>query len=243
MTSCLVALLWQSSDGGARPSSTHPMSRHLLFLLAMLLYYASPTVRAQEAADRPALAVGDQWVMRNVDLWTGQEVHRLRFEIVQAEASKVTLLETTMAIKEGGSGGQVRRTMDPNTWTFDDAERGASSVNLAFPLVSGKKWTAEFKTPSGNPNYQIPHTRTASVEAWESVTVPAGTFKALRVAYVDRVMLFIGDGIFPAYIEERVWYVPAVKWYVKREEIVRNPLKKIETQFREELLEFRLGKP
>lgn len=220
------------------------MNRSLLVLAAALVY--SPVAsfaQAQAAAERPVLAVGDQWVMRKTDLWTGQEVHQVRSEVTRAGVSEVTLVQTIVAVKDRAVGGQEQMTVDAVTWTFADAQRKGSSVNLAFPLMPGKKWNSEFKTLSTNPNYQIPHTRSAHVEGWESVTVPAGTFNALRVAYVDRVMLFIADGIFPAYIEERVWYVPEVKWYVKREEIVRNPLKKIETQFREELMEVKVSKP
>ncbi len=194
-----------------------------------------------DAVNAPRLAAQDQWTMRRVDLWTGREVQRVRSEVARVDERSATLLRTALSAEAGAPTPAKTVTLDLRTLTFDEPERSASSLDFAFPLTVGKKWTAEFKTPSGNPNYQVPHTRSAHVEGWETVAVPAGTFKALRISYVDRVMLFIGDGIFPAYINETRWYAPEVKWYVKREEVVRNPLKKIETQVREELVDFKLA--
>jgi hypothetical protein len=199
---------------------------------------------AQKTVERPSLAVGDQWTMRKVDLWTRREVGRTRWEVAQVGDTEATLVQSVVATGTTAAEPPQRKAVDARTWTFADSNRNGNSVELAFPLMVGKKWTSEFKTAhASSTSHLIPHSRSAHVEGWESVTVPAGTFMAMRISYVDRIMLSITDATFPAYIHETVWYVPSVKWYVKREEVVRNPLKKIETQTLEELVDMKLSAP
>jgi hypothetical protein len=218
-------------------------SRFLAVAAAMVLLAAAHAhAHAQEAADRPVLRVGDRWVMARTDLWTGREIARTRTEVGAVDAGSVTVVHRTSS-PAGDTAVQEVAALDPETFTFASASRTGSLVELAFPLVVGKKWTSEFRTPSPLPSYVIPHARTAQVEAWETVRVPAGSFQALRISYTDRLMLFIGDGIFPAYVNEKVWYAPAAKWPVRRETTVLNPLRKVETQTREELVEYRLAPP
>jgi hypothetical protein len=56
-------------------------------------------------------------------------------------------------------------------------------MNYEWPLAVGKAWRSQLtmtRYPSGQ---QVPMTIEGKVEAWEDVTVPAGTFKAYRMTW------------------------------------------------------------
>jgi hypothetical protein len=220
---------------------SHPLVTVALALAALLPSFAA--AQPSSPVDRPAFAAGDQWVMRRIDLWTNRETARTRYEVSKLDRDGMTIVRGGAGGSDGAAATQEAVAVDPATLTFADPRRSGPRVDLAFPLAIDKEWTTEFKEPLDMvPGQLVPHTRVARVERWESVTVPAGTFDALRIAYVDRVMLFAGDGIFPAYINETLWYAPQAPWFVRREVVVRNPLKKIETQTRDELVEMRLAR-
>ncbi|MGO9449660.1 MAG: hypothetical protein ACLQDV_01255 [Candidatus Binataceae bacterium] len=81
-----------------------------------------------------------------------------------------------------------------------------------FPLTPGKTWTAESK-------WKIPDIQQAGrsdvdgkVGDWEQVTVPAGTYRALKV---DVTIRLIGRLGFNNTTTITYWYVPEVNRYVK----------------------------
>jgi len=81
-----------------------------------------------------------------------------------------------------------------------------------FPLTPGKTWkqTAKWQTPaasiSGKEEVE------GKVVGWEQVTVPAGTYKAMRVDINDRV---IGRAGAHDLISLSYWYAPEVNRFVK----------------------------
>lgn len=106
---------------------------------------------------------------------------------------------------------------DPDTgnWiaTLDDRGielRSATpdSGDNAWPLFAGKEWTAEFTYRNQDPSFTIDGMTTFwQVEAEEQVTVPAGTFKTLR--------LQSRPGHRNAVLITR-WYAPELGLNVKR---------------------------
>ena len=68
----------------------------------------------------------------------------------------------------------------------------------------------------------IPDHRTATVEGWETVRVPAGEFRALRVLNEGSRRVHRKDGEFYESVRELVWYSPQAKSYVRRETWVRQ---------------------
>lgn len=58
-------------------------------------------------------------------------------------------------------------------------------IDYAWPLAVGKTWSAEHSVTVHASGARVPYRREYRVEALESVTVPAGTFKAWRLFWKD----------------------------------------------------------
>ena len=58
-------------------------------------------------------------------------------------------------------------------------------VGFAFPLAVGKAWTGDHKMTVVARNTVVPMKVDYKVQAYESVTVPAGTFMAFKTVYTD----------------------------------------------------------
>jgi hypothetical protein len=56
-------------------------------------------------------------------------------------------------------------------------------LDYDWPLVVGKTWTKSYKMTVHAKNQVIPFDAAYKVEAYEDVTVPAGTFKAFRISF------------------------------------------------------------
>jgi hypothetical protein len=78
-------------------------------------------------------------------------------------------------------------------------------LNWEWPLEVGKTWTREQRVTIHAMKRTVPYTLTQKVEAYEDVTVPAGTFKAFKVSTVTS----LGD-------ENVVWFSPAHGVFVKQ---------------------------
>jgi len=120
-------------------------------------------------------------------------------------------------------GTAAASTVDPRAGTYLVRQLGASKAlleYLPYALADGAPPGA-WPAPSGYPTYATPYLEwTYQVKAggWESVTVPAGTFRALKVEvegnrgqdpdpiwWPKQAMRFV----------HTIWYVPEAKRYVK----------------------------
>ena len=81
-----------------------------------------------------------------------------------------------------------------------------------FPLAPGESWaqSAHWETPALN--VQGTEEVRGKVIGWETTTVPAGTYKALRVEIRDRI---IGTGGVYDLVTLTYWYVPEVNRFVR----------------------------
>ena len=89
----------------------------------------------------------------------------------------------------------------------DGKERRSTSPDAgaySWPLWVGKKWRAKYKYRDHERGRSFDIRYDWKVEAYEDVSVPAGTFKAFRL-----------HGRNP-YSERTEWYAPEMKGYVKR---------------------------
>jgi hypothetical protein len=91
---------------------------------------------------------------------------------------------------------------------------------LPYALAAGEP-PAAWPPPSGYPTYATPYLEwmyVIKVVGWESVTVPAGTFRALRVDIEGRRGKDPDPFWWPkqaARFQHSVWYAPDAKRYVK----------------------------
>ena len=129
----------------------------------------------------------------------------------------------------------VRKAYSNGTWltqeTRDFPEIGRH--DLDFPLVLGKTWTVTMRDPSFG-LVIVGHVRVAGCE---QVTVPAGSFVAIRLDLAASV-----PGVPGADQDATYWYAPAVKNKVKQT-VAPGPLQKAFVRYELESFTIDVGKP
>ncbi|MDH4095537.1 MAG: hypothetical protein OEV81_12240 [Betaproteobacteria bacterium] len=85
--------------------------------------------------------------------------------------------QTSMLDSGGGWVGQFKG--ESPIFTFEP------SMTVGYPMKVGKTTTKEVRLTMHAQKRVLPFQSTWKVEAYEDVTVPAGTFKAFRVSYQD----------------------------------------------------------
>jgi hypothetical protein len=153
----------------------------------------------------PTWKVGDRFVYLKGGL------SRLAFRLESTDAGVHRLVDEqgTMVLRIGedlSDRGQEKPGDEKATLAYDPAD-----FELSWPLWQGKRWTCSF-TSRGAGRPDIPLLVSYLCDATEDVTVPAGTFRCLRVWRRARPAVE-GNWI------ERIsvaWYAPEAGVFVKR---------------------------
>lgn len=163
-----------------------------------------------------ALRVGDTWRYVIRDAMTGLVTDRVTFRVTVADEAGYSVAEESQ--KSGHFEARFDRDLNPVRWrnrAFDPAY-----PRYAFPLAVGKTWRATVRSSA------VPAVRygtlleqvSATVRGWERVTVPAGTFVALRVELaID--WRDSDDAQVWGNSSDTFWYVAAVRSAVLRHRV------------------------
>ena len=189
--------------------------------------------------DKPDIKVGDRWVYRNINLWKNEESASVELKVAAIKGDTMTV-DRTLIDSKGAAGAGIerssRRTADRSTWTLLDPNvTHGKRLTLLFPLEVGKTWDFEYsiKRPDGD---VVTHKRSARVEAWEDVEVPAGRFRALRVVHSGRTERPGRAGpMSSGNVSETFWYAPEIRSMVKHEYHDTMGHLRTRDQFRQEL--------
>ncbi len=174
--------------------------------LSALCAAAAPSL-AQPVADKPDLKVGDQWFFRETVIEGGKEVNRPWMrrieEFLPDEKMRVRRLA---GIDTYDTSWNPIHPDRPEFWPLD----------FQFPLRVGAEWS--FSSPPGK-YWQHGHHK---VVAYESITVPAGTFDCFRLEGVsswnsgtDTGGVYRPEFKYNESWHITKWYCPAVKYVVK----------------------------
>lgn len=181
-------------------------SRALEAGTAMLLAMVTSHAPAQRLDPLPPLRPGSVWVnnVQNSGSFGGGagEISSVLVEkswdgrrFLGVQTSEGTLLihpEGGQWVGLMGVDGQVNVVWDPPlTWDY--------------PVEVGKSWTRSFQVKFPAQGRSVPVEARQTVEAYEDVTVPAGTFKAYRFRWTDNTGVTNTD-----------WYAPDIQLLVKR---------------------------
>lgn len=120
--------------------------------------------------------------------WQGQKVHAFENPEQTFHGTVGDRFAFIRAVKDG----KPLLTWDP-------------PAGWELPLVVGKKWTRKYTLTIHAANRSVAVEDTQEIEAFEDVTVPAGTYKAWRVRTVDNQ----GN-------ENLQWYAPSLGIFVKQ---------------------------
>lgn len=197
------------------------LSIRLRVLFACLAVAVPAGTNADEssAVQQPSFRVGDSWTYNKIDLWKKE----FQFAVV----STITALTNEQIVLEAagldGSGhATVFRTRDLNVVRIESGDNVQISdpfyPNYAFPLQVGKTWQREvtFRS-SADSSKEVHASLRGRVVGWELVTVPAGTFRALRIDLEGGYRAISFGGNWSGAIRDRLWFAPEVRNAVKYE--------------------------
>jgi hypothetical protein len=163
----------------------------------------------------PQLAAGDRWVYEQINPYNHSHVRTLT-ETLEPVALGYKLVKHSDRDRDPA----VSETY-PKPW-FMASESGGSEARdfypplelVRFPLQPGSKWrqTIHVTGPARTYIWFVD----AGAMGWETVSTPAGSFKALKIV----LQMDLGDGDWiwrDRRVTETLWYAPDVKRWVRRE--------------------------
>jgi len=181
-------------------------------LVASALLGTSLSVAAQVAA--PTLKAGDTWTYRGIDnynrlptgTWTrevtGTAASGIHVAVRSADGSVDDLFRAPGELTSGVLNDRARGTMDP------------AFQLMPFPLAEGKSWSQKVIRTDPVTNEKREMLVQGKVLGWETIKVPAGEFKAIKV---ERTM-YLGDYDSFRGITQRTeteWYAPDIRGAAK----------------------------
>ncbi len=220
-----------------------------------------------QTASAPAVAANDTWTYSTTSE-VGGNFRQVREEMTVDHTSAGAIAVTERTLDSNAPARQVIMNAD---WSRARSVNGHQIVvnqPLEFPLRVGKSWTIEYTEDNPNRQHTSEHYRSPyKVTSWEDVTVPAGTFHALKIevdgewsaaiapavtavggARVDR---FGATGVtqatrIPASTAsgrtyKAFWYVPEVKRWVKSVEEYYSSNGQRTASYRSELASYKTG--
>ncbi|MGH8640562.1 MAG: hypothetical protein ACRET6_02560, partial [Burkholderiales bacterium] len=201
------------------------------------LALAAPGSAVAGSGGPPVLKVGDSWAYKLTD----------RDYSVVRERKSVTRVESVTGGEvrfRSGSKTHFRYTAD---WSLigqvpgDGIERKFEPPVpvYSFPLEPGKTWQAKFRNTRSD-GRAFDNDRTVTVEGWEEVTVPAGTFRALKVSSLTYYRRVDGAGTGGGRVVFKYWYVPEVKRPVRIEDVNIGNNNVVIQDFTYELVSYKL---
>jgi hypothetical protein len=200
----------------------------------VLLLAAVPALSAGQSDERvvkPEIRVGDSWTYRGTNvLAPGTHEHETRVTFVD---DKVILAVSTR--KSDGKEFDSSWTSEWNAVTsYTGLMYRPPTGVLRFPLRVGDKYPIKFEVLEPRVRNVLQNAAgTAMVAGWETVVVPAGKFRAIRVDLEAVYRPFDGSSTFLQ--QATFWYVPEVRRWVKLQSV--TPIRNLS----EELLEYKLN--
>ncbi len=185
-----------------------PLAPLVLLALAGLLL-GPPTAHAQKPrAERPTYAVGDKWI-RSDGVYDLVRIEKEMY-IFAAEGGREIHMTKDLAIAAILTAGAVDFEFDPPprlTWPL---ELGKWGITRGF----WKEPSHPHRGPAVSPASGTQAISTWSVEAYEDIHVPAGTFRAFRVLF-DTSSGALGGSYGVSRNLVTAWYAPEVRQFVK----------------------------
>ncbi|MGH7384786.1 MAG: hypothetical protein ACREKG_06365, partial [Candidatus Rokuibacteriota bacterium] len=151
-------------------------------------------------ADRPSYTVGDKWI-RSDGAYDLIRIENGRY-VFAADGGREVHLTRDLGVAKIVRGGQVLLELDP-------------PPGLTWPLQVGQSGVSWLTLKSLDPQFGQSLVRlTWQVDAYQDVRVPAGVFKAFRIAQVLEPR-FLGASPQSRRIELALWYAPSIQQLVR----------------------------
>jgi len=197
-------------------TATLVVSNLAAIVAAMLLAACAALNPAQPGPPiaAPSVNVGDRWVYHVSDGYRAKAEWEETHEVVAIDAAGITVQVTLR--NPTGEAGRTEKWSAPGVvvegavYEAETDRFAPPLIRYRYPLTAGTSWNQRirdtFKPP---PDPYAPIVRQVSVDGYETVTTPAGTFNALRL----RVFMTLDDETFWRWGTEctyTIWYAEAV---------------------------------
>ena len=207
----------REAEGAVRRARDEAAAREVAALVASTTLPADPASQVTQAngIDAPNIRVGDQYTYETIDLIEPKLSNVALREVIGFEQGEFLLKFVNQ------KSGYTRLNRFTPTWSFAGAKVGPNESTsfspplqyFRFPLRSGESWTAQSLETNSKTGVERNHTLTGRVEGVERISVPAGTFDAIKVVLETRT----SDGTKDITGTDVSWYVASVKRPVKSE--------------------------
>lgn len=135
-----------------------------------------------QSLDSPSVKAGDSWTYRNTEEMGTTGWSQRRDEIT---VSRVTSSSIYYTAKQSGSTQAAKEVFAGSDWSrVRDVNGKETVVNkpLSFPLSPGKNWEIQFTEQHPNKGHKFERWNDKyTVVGLETIEVPAGKFKALKI--------------------------------------------------------------
>jgi len=170
-------------------------------IAGLLVLSAAHSAWAQAPkADRPTYAVGDKWI-RSDGAYDLIRIENGRY-VFAADGGREVHLTRDLGVAKIVRGGQVLLELEP-------------PPGLTWPLEVGQSGVSWLTLKSLDPQFGQSVVRlTWKVDAYQDVRVPAGVFKAFRIAQVLEPR-FLAASPQSRRLELAFWYAPAIQQLVR----------------------------
>jgi hypothetical protein len=181
--------------------------------LALAACAGGGAVSAVAPVAAPEYRVGDRWIYHAIDGYRVKNEWDETHEITAIGPDGITVRVTA----KGPSTDVVRTekwpapgvVLEGAVYEQETDRFDPPLVRFKFPLTPGESWRQSVRDANKEPGPYGPIQRYVTVDGYEKVTTPAGTFDAIRM----RVIMMIDDETFwrtGTECNNVVWYAPAV---------------------------------
>ncbi|MFZ6816237.1 hypothetical protein ACO0K3_17330 [Undibacterium sp. Rencai35W] len=192
---------------------------HLSVVSALfsIVSLAAQPVQAQSVR-APAIVEGDTWEFRTINMWSSKPISQFSKKTIGISGEYARMFYETRTLGKGEefvkpqvSEGTVRTDLNMTVMFKNDK---MEQTWYKWPLEPGKKWEfqykQEFPSATNSAQIQVSITNTkAEVIGWETVEVPAGKFKALKIVYKNSWTM--DNPTSSGTTQNIVWYSPDTK--------------------------------
>lgn len=206
------------------------MTRTILALLLMTVSTLSGG-QTDTPIRRPEIRVGDSWTYRSTNI-IGPGAHE--------QETRVTFIDdkVILAVSTRKSDGKEFDSSWTNEWNSVTTHGGSMyrphSGVVRFPLNIGDKHEVKYDLLRPRASTILSSTTgTVAIVGWETVEVPAGKFRAVRIELDSMVQPSDGSRAYPRQVT--YWYSPDVRRWVKLLGFTSS------ARFDEELLSYKLN--
>jgi len=194
------------------------------------------------ATPAPTFRPGDSWVFEDTLEKGAQGFRQQRVDLVVERIDDSTMV---VGIRPDGAPVGFEDHVTGLDWSkreLINGEEATTTRPFVFPMTAGDTWSVDYVDPARRGNLISDHVRRHyKVVDWEDVTVPAGTFHALKIEArgVDELTIQVpaavasgavgspgeattvshaqrgGRAVVSRVVDEEFYYVPAIRNYAK----------------------------